>query len=69
MKKIILSLAIIVTTLFSCSTDDVTTFEPKTTQSSLSNKNHDEFYLSLRDTTGRGMDTIIESVNPKPIKP
>lgn len=69
MKKIILSLAIIVTTLFSCSTDDVTTFEPKTTQSSLSNKNLDEFYFSLRDTTGRGIDTIYETVNPKPIKP
>jgi hypothetical protein len=66
MKKIILLLVISVPTLFSCSTDDTTTFESK---APLTNEKGKDIYQTLRDTTSRFTDTIIGSVNPKPIKP
>lgn len=71
MKKIILFSAFIISTLVSCSTDDVSTYENnKTSNKAVSNtENRDDFCITCRDSLTKNLDSIVESVNPKPIKP
>lgn len=71
MKKIILFSAIVISTLVACSTDELSTYETNkaSNKTVLSKENDSDFCITCRDSITRDQDTIMESVNPKPIKP
>ncbi|CAM4429138.1 hypothetical protein [Flavobacterium terrigena] len=69
MKKIILLSAFVISTLVSCSTEDAPVYNKNSSKTSLNNNDLTNFYMTLRDTTSRETDSLVESVNPKPIKP
>lgn len=78
MKKIILLSVIILLTLVSCSTDDLSTYDNnKTSGKTVSNtETNSDFCITCRDSITRDNEDgllepedLLESVNPKPIKP
>lgn len=69
MKKIILLSALVVSTLISCSTDDVPTFNQNSTKATLVKENGFDYTTMRGDSICRSNDSINGSVNPKPIKP
>ena len=69
MKKIIILSAIILSTLVSCSTDDETTYSREIRMKKSIKESDYDFSISTRETNSRSIDSLNESVNPKPIKP